>query len=593
MNRSTLARRYAPLLAVAAIQLLIIAVVPSKAPDAIGDNLAVDAFDPRAGAAGAVPGAIDPATGEQFATDGGPTTGGTTAGGATGGAGGAGGGAGGGGGGAGGGGGGGGGGGSTAAVGDTSHCVGDRQYDPKIVFHAPPCFPKFTGKNAGATYQGVTDKTIKVVDYYADYGEAVNTILRAQGAFVEHDQQKAFNEAAVKFINDRYELYGRKIEVKLVRSSCRLIPPDEACLRNEARQIVKDEKPFFFKWNTSLASPFFDEFAKLKTPSIGGWHFRDEFSAARRPYHWDVQVTYSRMMRHFGEWYCKQLHGKPVQFAGNPRPPGQSLNGKERILGVIGTADPENSAAVNAHLKPELAKCGAKVHHEYYYSQNIETADQQRKAAVAKMRENPEATVVLCICDLVAPTFLYQTEQDENYYPENVLSGSGLMDLDKSGQSYYGRVACPLQQNCAFENAFGLAQWPVRGPINESVAARVMKAAGANVPLWETADIDWDYWNMIGTLLQAAGPNLNPFTMEAGAFRLPPRGGGNTGQILRRLGPNNYGWNQDMRIMYWDPDDRSPFNGQPGTYRDAEPVRFDLGAYQSKNVAVPQNRRVQ
>src|SRR5207249_11167976 len=102
----------------------------------------------------------------------------------------------------------------VTAKGDTSHCVGDRQFDSKAYGWVPPCVPKFTGDNGGATYRGVTKDLIKVIVMRGNYGQAVNAILTAQGSLPSHEQFDAFLGAAQKFINDRYELYGRKIVFK-------------------------------------------------------------------------------------------------------------------------------------------------------------------------------------------------------------------------------------------------------------------------------------------------------------------------------------------------------------------------------------------
>src|SRR5207237_1208169 len=142
------------------------------------------------------------------------------------------------------------GGGGGAPAGDTSHCKDGRQFDTAVDWYAPPCVPKFSGDNGGATYQGVSGDTI--------------TILQYRG------------------------------------------------------------KP-----------------NAQRTPNIGGWSFRDEFSNARAPYHWDVQMSYTRMHKHFAEYWCKQLQSTKTSFAGT-NAVGQTQNGKPRVLGVIGTADPEN-----------------------------------------------------------------------------------------------------------------------------------------------------------------------------------------------------------------------------------------------------------
>ena len=107
-------------------------------------------------------------------------------------------------------------------MGDTSHCKGGRQFDPAIDFYAPPCTPKFTGDNGGVTYQGVTKDKITIVRYVGKGSDAVDAILKAQGAYVDIEQYKAYHAVTTKFVNERYELYGRQIEIKVSRPNVQL-----------------------------------------------------------------------------------------------------------------------------------------------------------------------------------------------------------------------------------------------------------------------------------------------------------------------------------------------------------------------------------
>src|SRR5260370_34520723 len=99
--------------------------------------------------------------------------------------------------------------------------------------------------------------------------------------------------------------------------------------------------------------------------------------------------------------------------------PAQNCNGPPRRLGVISTNDPDNENTVTQVLNSALQRgCGDHIWHTYFYSQNINTAAQQVAAGIAAMDTptNP-ANVVLCLCDPVAPQFLYQGEADNNYWP--------------------------------------------------------------------------------------------------------------------------------------------------------------------------------
>lgn len=589
MNRTTLARRYAPLLAVVAVQLLIIAVVPSKAPDA--SSVAAGAQTGADGSlvAGEPGGAYVGAVG---VTDGGDTAGSGAAAGAGGSSPGSagGGGAGGGGGGSGGSGGtGGAGGGAAGPTGDISHCKSGRQFDPAIDPSAPPCVGKFTGKNPGKTYQGVSESEVKILYYRGKGSDAVDTILKAQGAFVDVPTQVAFFTVMAEFINKHYETYGRTVKIEVFEGKCNTIPPDYRCLRNEARQVVAEKQPFMVFDHTSLHSPFFAELSATKTINLGGWHFRDQFNKAWAPYHYDVWMSGTQLAQAFGQFYCAQLHGKKAIYAGD-----EAIKQRTRVLGVISTNDPENKKTVD-DLKAELSKCGASVAHEYYYAQDISTADQQRRAGVAKMREAPESTTVLCMCDLVAPAFLYQTQEEQRYYPENAVAGTGFMDADKAARSY--DTLLPSDPTCRcnhqFENAFGLSAIGAQENYEkgEDLAGRIYKALGkGNKAPFDAATAYAEYTSLIGTMIQQAGPNLNPQTVAAGLAKTPALAVKSPHREGRSIRPaeGDFTWIDDMRMVYWSPTRPSSFDGKPGSYVDLFPgQRFKVGDFKPADLVLP------
>ncbi|MEO7428051.1 MAG: hypothetical protein ABIY48_01590, partial [Acidimicrobiales bacterium] len=442
---------------------------------------------------------------------------------------------------------------------------------------------------------GVTKDKITIVQYIGKGSDAVDAILKAQKAYVSVDQFRTYQAVAQKFINSHYELYGRQVELKVFEGHCETIPPAVDCLRGEMREMVTSLHPYAVYWNASLCSACYDELSKLRTVNVGGWHFRDEFAARRAPYHWDVQMSGTTMAQHAGRWWCSQLKGKPARYAGSANTT-QDLRDNVRKLGVISTNDPENKASVEVDLRGELQKCGSGYgDNVFFYEQDIRTADQQRRAAVLQMNpvgsgENA-ATSVMCFCDLVAPSFLYSEEQNQNYYPENLIVGSGFMDADAASQAYIGVLGCPNSARpCNFEDAFGLSSINAQEPKFKDAGSRVWKVGGgAGNPPYESVTAAWDYMNMLASMIQAAGPNLNPKSMEAGAFRMGPRGDAN--HVVRALSPGHYSWGQDMRQVYWSMTKASPYNGEAGTYIQWSPGRVDVNGWKPGDTTLPAKPR--
>ena len=582
MNRSTLARRYAPLAAALAVQLVIIVLAPSTAQK--GTTLASGG-----GGAGF-------AAGADTGGDNGAGGGAGAAGGAAGGAGGVAGGAG------------GPGGAASArgsgglppgvATGDTAHCAGSHQYDPALAYWAPPCVPGLPGapfpNNGGSPGPGVTADSITIIDYVTNYGAEVNAILQAEGQLVTADDAKPFDAAIQSFINKRYTLYGRKVKIITYASGCQAVPPNVPCLTQEIDKVIDQYKPFGFFWNTTLCSACFAEVARKHVVAFGGDGFSDEFANQLAPYFYSGGESATRTETAFAQWWCNQMSStnapsRKVKYA-KTNNPSQNFNGQARRLGVISTNDPDNEDTVNKVLAPALSKCGDKIWHTYFYDQNINTAAQQVEAGIAAMDTPTDpANVVLCLCDSVAPAFLYNGEQHHNYFPENVIASDQQMDWDTTGQSYvYGNpsLGCPTpSQGCEYDLAFGLStESPQEAQANDE-GMRIFHDGGGQGPkppgnMTPVTASQWArYYSMIANFMENTGPNLTAANMQARAVQLPPVGGGTSGRALLAVAPGDWNWIQDTRVIYFDKHAPSPYNGQPGTYVQIQGPRFNLGQF--------------
>jgi hypothetical protein len=591
VNRSTLARRYAPIVGLAVLQLLIIGFVPSKAAknDAAqvatrGGAAASGATSSKAGATGpggaTTPGAA--VSGPAGAAVAGPagsagTGGGATDSGAPPGA---------------------------EASGDTSHCVNGREFDPAIAYWAPPCVPGTPGaaggNNGGATYQGVSGDTITLIDYISNYGAEVNAILQAQGTLLTYEDAKVLDTAWMNFINTHYVLYGRKVNIVTYQGKCQSVPPDYPCLISEMDSIVATYSPYAVNWQTTLCSACYQELARLKVVAVGGTGFSDSLAGALAPFFYGAGESSTRVEQAFAELYCSQMTG-PVKFAGHQNP-AQDFNGKPRVLGIISTNDPDNEDTVLKFLVPLLKQtCGVTVDHFYFYDQDINTAAKQVAAGIAAMDTlNNPATTVLCLCDQVAPAFLFDGEQSNNYYPENVIATNQQMDIETTGQSYgpnddgSGSLGCPSPQlGCEYDLAFGISIVGAPEPQDNTVGVRIFKdgSGGGALPGGVTginASLIAQEWIMLANLIEAAGPNLTPDTMAAQAASLGNVGSG-TDSVLGFSNGSGY-WTQDARLVYWNRNQPSPYNGKKGTYVQVGD-RVNLGGWGSARYAdIPEVR---
>ena len=197
-----------------------------------------------------------------------------------------------------------------------------------------------------------------------------------------------------------------------------------------------------------------------------------------------------------------------------------------------------------------------------------------------------------CVCATrSARQFVYEEMQQQNYYPENVYAGHRLHRPRRVRPELHGRRrrVRPAPTACSRRRS------GCQAPNHASPSARTApsgcgpRAADPDRRPSPGAEVDWDYYQLIASLLQGAGPNLNPANVEQGAFAAGTRGGGDTGHVLRGFAPGSYAWNQDMAISYFDPKKPSSFNGKPGTFVRLG-KRITVGGYGPTLPPIPADR---
>jgi hypothetical protein len=164
---------------------------------------------------------------------------------------------------------------------------------------------------------------------------------------------------------------------------------------------------------------------------------------------------------------------------------------------------------------------------------------------------------------------------NQAYFPEHLISGMGASDHD-----YFGR----LYDQSQWKNAFGpgIQQQPVA--IEQQDDYKAYQDVGAQYRCY--ACLANYYWmNQSGIQIEAAGPKLDPGTVEQGTLSLPPMGGfANTGNALVPLvkfGAGDYTGMSDSMEVYWDPTATSEIDGKKGSYVCVQPDcrRYELATW--------------
>ena len=469
-----------------------------------------------------------------------------------------------------------------AAAGDTSHCVNGRQFGDLVT--APPCTPKFGGNNGGATYAGVTGSTI-TIDYYRESDSpAVQAIEKPQGIYSDPALQQAFLSAAQTFINAKYELYGRKANFIFYQGACNASPPNPTCYRSDVDAMVSRDHPFAVIYDDNSNAPdFFDELSRLGVVNLGGWHFNDAFDQQLRPYHYDVFTTGDYQAQITGEWWCKRMAGKPAKYAGDA-----ALQSQTRKVGIVAQNSSVNVSSAT-HLQQIINQCAPNTAEVKTYSSDTATATSQSTSLVTGFK-NDGVTSVLFFCDPIAPVYLTKQESNQNWFPEQVLAGSGLLDYDPLAQLY--------DQN-EWKHAFGPSDSPNAEPISKQDPGIVWRAAGQSGDPYCCANLMWGYLAVLASGLDVTGPNLTPTTFEHALLVTLPASPGPYTQThdpyhqYTKYGPNPsavgaYGAVRDERDVYYDATVTSAVNGKAGAY---VPInggqRFTLGEWPSSDEQYP------
>ncbi|HVL80091.1 MAG TPA: hypothetical protein VM840_00685, partial [Actinomycetota bacterium] len=455
---------------------------------------------------------------------------------------------------------------------DRSKCAPDGQRQQNVTITSPPCVPRWQGDNGGATYQGVTAEEVTVIRYRPRSNAQVDTILRSQGLASSPEEEKHAQDAFARFFEKRYEFYNRKIKWVAIQGICEISPPDMPCFRDEARRLNAEHRPFAMFYTTATVQwELFDQWTQLGVVNIGGWHFTSEFNTQRRPFHWDVFMDGTRTARNVAEYWCKKMAGKNATLAGDPL-----MHNRRRKLGIITQRFPptqKNAEDLRAMVTGGM--CGGPNDAAGIQTtpSDIYSAQQTAVTAMERLQEEGATTIVM-LSDPIGPRFFTTAATSQRYYPEHLLAGSGLIDYDVLGRLY---------DTSQWVNAFGPGHLAEPIPFRESDAAKAAADVGVS-NVYSGANLLYAYMSLVASMVQMAGPNLNPATVERGVLNLPPSGGWertrNPASVLVKFGPGDYTAIEDSRHTRWDPSATSKIDGGRGAYISFEGGRrFEVGRW--------------
>jgi hypothetical protein len=456
--------------------------------------------------------------------------------------------------------------------------------------YAAPCVPLFSGNNAGATWRGITGDKIRIV--FRRYSDNADTnaifAVATRGGIAPPEVQRRVQAVMFDYLNRTFELYGRKVE--LIEFTSNANPVNEANGQGretacaDATYIAQELKAFAVLNDTLSYGPFSECAAErgLVVP-IGPYGFPEEWYQRYHPYVFGIQMNCTRIAYQSFEYVKKRLNGRKARWAADPAYVNQT-----RRFGAI---RPDIEAYFPCHdLSDRLAKeAGIEIVSDYRYVLDVSRLPAQMTQAAIQFKA-AGVTSILMGADFLTMINLTQAAESQQWGPEWIMAGVGLQDLDHFARLY---AQSRVDGHMFGQSQLGAADFLIGNKGEPAETYR--RATGAEKP----QGTEGFYFSLVHTfsLLQQAGPILNPRTMADGAFRLPPAGG-DTGELGRwsfATKPDGtagveHTASKDAREVYWDGRATSA-DGNAGTFVPTGPRRFSNGEWSGDDPPVYPNRR--
>jgi hypothetical protein len=449
--------------------------------------------------------------------------------------------------------------------------------------YAVGCVGKFTGNNGGATYNGVTAKTIKVeIRHWAvDQGDATDAQNAAQGR-ATRAQAIALLNTWSSWFGKVMDLYGRKLvfedyqsKVSNAVQEAESQGEEGACA--DATDIAQTAHAFAdLGYATSFieTQPFADcaTQQKLFVP-FGASYFPESFYRDWNPYVWHVYTECERIGHDSAEYEGKRLWNRDAKWAKDP-----VYQKEKRVFGLYVPNNPGYQRCVNLSAQDLKNKYGGTVKSRFDYTLDISRFPDQAAEAVLQFKRDGVTTLINA-CDTLSTRFLSEAADKQQWGPEWLLIGVALQDTDGAARTW--------NQNVVDGHTFGMSQLGKLAQIEgkQGEAYRSWRAAfGNTAPPVGYGDA---YYRILAMydMFQAAGPVLTPANIARG-LRAMPVSGGSTGPFGTWSFRTSHTAIVDSREIYYV-GSALGYDGSKGAYLETYGGRrFQSGQWPAEEPAV-------
>lgn len=432
-------------------------------------------------------------------------------------------------------------------------CYGDPPRQTESIYSAlcvPAWVPPPEG-NGGKTHRGVFEDEIRIAVAIGLTSEAPEGRLDREFRDTDVPEERDLKVLQTYF-NQRFETYGRYIQLYLVKQST----TNEDRMRASVA-TANEWEPFAMIGNASAAVL---EAIRLGIVDFGSGNNPVDFYNKHFPLAYSFTMD-SWQTRYMGtELICKH-------FAGG-RPPGE-LNERmdptfdynsPRVFGLVSYQDGTRTGAT-AMISDRLRQCGVELALTQEY--NITSNQAGLGGVMSKFRAAGVTTVILNV-DGLTPTVLTDEADRQGYFPEYIHTGTGEMDSNGTGRLMNDRQA---------RHVVGLSPNEISRPDEDKDWYRAYKEIEPDAtPPPEIAGEFRNLQQLVGAI-QMAGPKLTPDTLWQGLKTQPYREpvpswsiGGGYRESLGWVSYRDLTYEDYMSLIWFDQTQKSPADDLVGAW---------------------------
>jgi hypothetical protein len=412
--------------------------------------------------------------------------------------------------------------------------------------YAPPCVAPFTGKNGGATSQGVTGDEIKIVVYTGDPAKdpLFAAQIRAAGANPDVNEIRATYAGYFDIYNKLFELYGRKLSVEYYLATG---PQTDTTAAKADAIAIAEKKPFAVVGGPGQATTVFaDELAHRGVMCLGtcALAMPTKITERNKPYIMPDTLSPEQASQLTTEFIGKQLGKGKAQYAGD-----DATKNKNRVYGILhyNTPDGQYTDSFNT-LKAGLKKYGITAKADQSFFLDLSKAQETARTVITKLKD-AGVTTVIYTGDPIMPGPFTKEATAQDWHPEWVIGPTVLADTSIFGRTY---------DQDQWAHAFGVQLPNGRTPEQLNGSFFLYNWFHGTRPPNNTYQVLNPSVLELARGVMLAGPKLTPQTFRDGLFRYPPSGGDpiNPQQSWGKHGfwpGTDYYGTDDAGMLWWDP----------------------------------------